>query len=57
MKRLMMSAVRDAHLKSILNVPVIGSGQTRRRPHGPDLSLPRNSGISFTIEDSTLSLS
>jgi hypothetical protein len=24
MKRLMMSAVRDAHLKSILNVPVIG---------------------------------
>ncbi len=40
MKRLMMSAVRDAHLKSILNVPVIGSGQTRHRPRGPDLSLP-----------------
>ena len=40
MKGLMMSAVRDAHLKSILNVPVIGSGQTRRRPRGPDLSLP-----------------
>ena len=40
MKRLMMSAVRDVHLKSILNVPVIGSGQTHRHPRGPDLSLP-----------------